>query len=240
MIEAMSDLPEGTLGFSISGEVTGDEYERTLMPTVEEAIAQHERIKLLVHFKADFQRYALDAMWDDTRVGLRHWRGFQRIAIAADHGWIRGGVKAMGFMLPCPVRLFGESEVDDARRWLQEALGSIQLDSDGQVVIARLIGKLEASAYDSASADIDGLMSGKDDVRLLLDLREFDGWSGLDALSDHLSLVREHVRVPKRIAVVGDRAWEHLAEKVMSRFTDARTKFFTGDDYHGAQAWVSA
>jgi hypothetical protein len=45
----------------------------------------------------------------------------------------------------------------------------------------------------------------------VLDLREFDGWAGLSALGDHLSLVREHYRVPERIAIVGDKAWQKMA-----------------------------
>ena len=60
------------------------------------------------------------------------------------------------------------------------------------------------------------------------------------AIGEHLSLVREHRRVPERLAVVGNKAWQKLAEKVMGRFVNARTRFFDGDDYEGAVAWLSA
>ena len=91
-----------------------------------------------------------------------------------------------------------------------------QLDIEGDVVSVRLLGKLESSVYDGVSEEVDNLLSRSEHVRLRLDLREFDGWSGLAALSDHLSLVRKHHRVPERIAVVGDKAWQNLAGKVMS------------------------
>ena len=84
------------------------------------------------------------------------------------------------------------------------------------------------------------MMSHAEHVRLLLDLREFEGWSGLSALGNHLSLVRDHYRVPERIAIVGDKAWQTMAEKIMSRFVNARTKFFDSGDYNGAVAWVAA
>ena len=240
MIEEITGLPAGTLGFKISGYVTGDDYDNVLTPTIDKAIEEFDRIKLLAQIGTEFEGYSLDAAWDDAKLGLRHWNGFERVAVVTDVGWVRTIIKAMGFIMPCPVQLFELSELDDAKRWLSESLGSIQLGSEEDVISVRLLGKLEPSAYDGVSEEIDNLMSRYEHVRLLLDLREFDGWSGLAALGDHLSLVREHRRVPERIAVVGDKAWQNLAEKIMSRFVNARTQFFDADDFEGAKAWISA
>jgi hypothetical protein len=240
MIEEIRGLPTGTLGFKISGYVTGDDYDNVLTPAIDKAIEEFERIKLLAQIGPDFKSYTLDAAWDDAKLGLRHWNGFERVAVATDVGWMQTIIKAIGFMMPCPVQLFELDEVDDAKRWLSESLGSIQLGREGDVVSVRLLGKLEPSAYDGVSEEIDNLMSRSEHVRLILDLREFDGWSGLAALGDHLSLVREHRRVPERIAVIGDKAWQNLAEKVVSRFVNARTQFFDADDFEGAKAWISA
>ena len=240
MIEEITGLPAGTLGFKISGYVTGDDYDNVLTPTINKAIEEFDRIKLLAQIGPEFEGYSLDAAWDDATLGLRHWNGFERVAVATDVGWVRTIVKATGFIMPCPVQLFELGELDDAKRWLSESLGSIQLGSEEDVISVRLLGKLEPSAYDGVSEEIDNLMSRYEHVRLLLDLREFDGWSGLAALGDHLSLVREHRRVPERIAVVGDKAWQNLAEKIMSRFVNARTQFFDADDFEGAKAWISA
>ncbi len=240
MIEEMTGLPSATLGFKISGNVSGDDYDNVLTPAIDNAIEKYERIKLLAQIGPDFDGYSLDAAWDDTRLGLRHWSGFERIAVVTDVGWMKTGIKAMGFMMPCPVQLFDIDELDDAKRWLSESLGAIYLSNEGDVVIARLLGTLEPSVYDGASKEIDNVMSRSEHVRLVLDLREFDGWSGLSAMGDHLSLVREHRLVPERIAIVGDKAWQQLAEKVMSKFVNARTQFFDAEDYAGAVAWVSA
>ena len=239
MIEEITDLPEGTLGFKISGDVTGDDYDNVLTPAIDKAIEEYDRIRLLAQVGPDFEGYSLDAIWDDTKLGLRHWNGFERVAVVTDVGWVQMGVKAMAFMMPCPVQLFAISELDDAKRWLSESLGSIHIQREGDVVTARLFGKLDPSAYDGVNEEIDKVMSHAEHVRLVLDLREFDGWSGLSALGDHLSLVREHYRVPERIAIVGDKAWQKMAGKIMARFVNAQTKFFDSGDYDGAVAWVS-
>ena len=239
MIEEITDLPEGTLGFKISGDVTGDDYDNVLTPAIDKAIEEYDRIRLLAQVGPDFEGYSLDAIWDDTKLGLRHWNGFERVAMVTDVGWVQMGVKAMAFMMPCPVQLFAISELDDAKRWLSESLGSIHIQRESDVVIARLFGKLDPTAYDGVNEEIDKVMSHAEHVRLVLDLREFDGWSGLSALGDHLSLVREHYRVPERIAIVGDKAWQKMAGKIMARFVNAQTKFFDSGDYDGAVAWVS-
>ena len=178
-----------------------------------------------------------------TRRELR-WGRKGSTLIRLDRGTFRsweadvGGslIDAFAFAHDCSIK----DAIDHARRWLGESLGSIQLDGEDGVVSVRLLGKLEPSAYDGVSEEIDRLMSRSEHVRLMLDLREFDGWSGLAAIGDHLSLVREHRRVPERIAVVGDRAWQNLAEKLMSRFVNARSKFFDAGDFDGAKAWLSA
>jgi SpoIIAA-like len=240
LIEEIAGLPEGTLGFKITGDVTGYDYDSVLTPAIDKAIEKYDQIRLLAQVGPDFVSYSLDALWDDARLGLRHWNGFERVAVVTDVVWIQIGVKAMAFMMPCPVQLFAIGKLDDARRWLSESLGSIHIHSEGDVITVRLLGKLDPSAYDGVNEEIDNVMSHAEHVRLVLDLREFDCWSGLSALGNHLSLVREHYRVPERIAIVGDKAWHKMAGKIMARFVNARTKFFDSGDYEGAVAWVGA
>lgn len=239
MIEEIPGLPDGTIGFRATGKVTGGDYDSVLTNVIDRAIEEHHRIKLLAVMGPDFEGYSMEAAWDDTRLGMRHWSGFERMAIATDVAWLKHSIKAMGFMMPCPVKLFDLDEQEDARRWLAESMGTIHVTSSGDVITAQLIGKLEPSAYENMDAKIDDAFSQTQCPRLLLDLREFDGWSGLSALSQHLSLIREHRRKPERIAIVGDKTWQRLAEKVMSHFVNAKAHFFEKDDYEGARTWVA-
>lgn len=238
MIHPISDLPDGTLGFEFSGEISGDDYDRVLTPTIERAVEEYDRIKVLLVFGDQFKGYTLSAAWDDAKMGLRHWSGFERIAVVTDVTWLRTSIRGMSLLMPCPTQLFPLDQRDEARRWLGESLGSIHIDQDGDVITVRLLGKLEPSAYDGVDDDLANLMSHSNSVRLVLDLREFDGWSGLSALGDHLSLVREHRRTPQRVAVVGDQAWQRLAQKVMSKFVNADTEFFAPSAYANAVAWA--
>ena len=217
MIETIEGLPAGTVGFRLHGRVQGDDYDQVLVPELEKAIAEDHRIKALICFDADFEGYDLAAAWDDTLLGLRHWQGFARIAVVSDVAWLRTAIRAMGVLMPCPVQLFAADQEEQARRWLGESLGSLHLE-----------------------AEIASLFSRHAPLKLLVDLREFDGWSGLAALGDHLSLVREHRRALSRVAVVGNREWQHLAQRLIRRLLPAECRFFDAAHHEQAELWIHA
>ena len=238
MIEQLNDFPQGTLAFKVSGHVTGDDYDRVLTPAIDAGIQEYERIRLFIQIGPDFEGYSLDAAWDDTRLGLRHWRGFERAAVVTDVGWIGTGVKGMSFLMPYPINLFELDEADEAKRWLSESLGSIRIDFDGEEVTVTMLGKLEPSAYEGIGDELDAHLARHPRINLLLDLREFDGWQGLAAVGEHFSLVREHRKAPKRLAVVGNKDWHHLAERVFSKFTNAEARYYDAEDFDDAKEWI--
>lgn len=240
MIELVPGQPDGVIELTASGTVTGADYENVVYPAVEAALEKTDRIRLLFHLGTDFEGYDLGGMWDDTKLGLRHWDGFERVAVVTDTGWMRELVRGFGVFVSCPVKAFGLAELDDARRWLRESIGSVHLDFDdsADLVTVRLLGKLEPSAYDDVNEELDAWLAHRDRMKLIVDLREFDGFQGLAALGRHLNLVREHRRLPSRVAVVGHADWQRLAVRVMSRFVGAETRYFGHDDIRGASAWA--
>lgn len=240
MIELMEDLPDGTVGFRFHGTITGADYDRVLVPAIDAAIDQHDRIKALLVFDASFEGYTLEATWDDTTLGLRHWDGFERIAVVSDVPWLKASFRALGVLLPYPIRLFGCDGLDQARRWLSESLGTIHLDEDGDVVRIAMIGMLDPAAYGRIDAELATVISHHQPLRLLLDLRQFEGWLGLGALSQHLALLREYRAVPKRVAVIGSTRWQQAGQRLLARFVNAHTRYFASDAWREAQGWVSS
>ncbi|WP_226781729.1 STAS/SEC14 domain-containing protein [Oceaniglobus trochenteri] len=239
MIEIEPRKGNEPLEFRMTGKITGGDYENILSPAIEEALADGGKIRCLAQIGPGFEGYAPGAMFDDARLGIRHWGGFDRMAVVTDTDWIANGIRIFGFTLPCPVKVFDLDELDEARRWLRESLGSIHLDDLGDDTLqVRLLGKLDSAAYDRAEEGIDGFIDGHAGLKLLLDLREFDGWQGLSALGDHLSLVRDHYRIPDKVAVVGSEGWQKLAERVMSRFVRAETRYFDEDHFDDARRWL--
>ena len=122
MIEVMQDLPEPALGFVARGRVTSAEYRAIKTPRIEAAFASHRKLRVLWLMGDDFRGFAPGAIWQDLTLGLRHWRGWQRIALATDVNWLRMLARVARVLLPCEFRLFRLCELDAAKRWTSRGL----------------------------------------------------------------------------------------------------------------------
>lgn len=240
MIERIETSRDDLLEFRISGTVTDEDYSDVLIPVLEAAIAQQDRIRLLMRFDTKFKDFTLGALFDDARMGMKHWRGFDRVAVVSDNAWLNRAIKGFSVFLPCPVQTFSLAEYENARAWLVESLGSIhQTDLGGGVLHLQLLGKLDSAVFSGEIADLNAFIRSNDTFRLLLDLRDFDGWQGLGALGDHLKIVRERYDMIDRAAVVGDAAWQRLGERVAAQIVQAETKYFPSTEFEAAKAWVA-
>ena len=238
MIDVLDGLSSGTVGFAFHDTVTGHDVDEVLIPAVTEAFSYNDHLKALLVFGADFKACTLAAAWDDTVLGLNHWDGFERLAVVTDHVWLRESVRLVALLLPYPVRLFGEGERDQARRWLGESLGTIHLSQEGPITRVSLIGWLDPGVYARIEPDLATLLSHRP-VRLLFDLTDFDGWLGLGGLIRHFSLLREHRHDPERVALVGGPAWQLFAQRLLARFSDAETRFFDRSRRLEADVWLA-
>ena len=225
----------------LSGQITADDYASTLIPAIEAALTEHDAVRLLAIVHPEFKGYDLGAAWSDTKLGLSHWRGFDRIAVVADQGWVQTSIRLAAPILPCPVQVFEMTELEAARRWMRESLGAIHVtDLGGPCIQISLMGKLDPDEYKQAETDLDSLLRERDGFRLLIDLREFDGWQGLTALAAHFRLAQGHIGMLDRAAIVGDKGWQRIAQKVASHVLGARTQYFQSEEIENAKSWLTA
>ncbi len=120
MIEKIPGLPDTAIGFTAKGTVTASDYESTIIPAVEELFSRQSKIRFLYHLGEEFTKFEAAAMWDDTKLGLKHFTGWERMAIVSDIGWIRTAIKIFGLGIPGHVRVFHNSELAAATRWISE------------------------------------------------------------------------------------------------------------------------
>jgi hypothetical protein len=120
MIEKIPDLPDNALGFTAKGTVTANDYESVIIPAVEELFSHQDKVRFLYHLGEDFTRFEATAMWDDTKLGLKHLTGWERVAVVSDVEWIRTAIKIFGLWIPGHVRVFHNSELSEATQWISE------------------------------------------------------------------------------------------------------------------------
>jgi hypothetical protein len=120
MVTQISDLPDNVLGFTAKGTVTANDYESVIIPAVEALFSRRSKVRFLYHLGEDFSGFEAAAIWDDTKLGLKHLAGWERMAVVSDVDWIRAAIKIFGLAIPGHVRVFHNRELAQATRWITE------------------------------------------------------------------------------------------------------------------------
>ena len=118
MLERMTDLPNSVVGIKASGEVTGDDYRKVLVPAVEEALKDDAKVRLLYVLGDDVTGLSAGAAWQDTKVGLGHYNRWEKVAVVTDKDWLRHSVDIFGYLIPGQIKAFPAGEEPDARAWV--------------------------------------------------------------------------------------------------------------------------
>ncbi|HUZ90538.1 MAG TPA: STAS/SEC14 domain-containing protein [Methylocella sp.] len=118
MIEALKDFPANVVAVACKGRVTSLDYETVLVPAVESALKQHDKLRLYYQIDSDFSGIDPGAMWEDFKVGMEHLLRWERIAVVTDVDWIEHTVRAFGFLMPGKVKTFPVNESAKAREWI--------------------------------------------------------------------------------------------------------------------------
>jgi SpoIIAA-like len=121
MVERMNDMPEGTLGFRVDGDVEREDYTDILRPALEEAMRDGKSLRTL-YLLEDLDDIEGGALWEDMKLGfdlgVRHHSQWERSAIVTDIEWVARATKLFAWMTPGEARVYPLAELDDAKRWV--------------------------------------------------------------------------------------------------------------------------
>ena len=118
MIAPLDQLPDGVIGFRVSGEIHADDYRDVLLPAVETA-GEAGGIRIVLLFE-DFEELSGGAMWQDLKMGTHHLSAWKKTAFVSDLAWMQHLVALFGWMSPGQMRRFPVAELDDAIAWAAE------------------------------------------------------------------------------------------------------------------------
>ena len=123
MLDVLSEFPEPVVAIAARGKVTKADYEKVLVPRVEEMLGRHDKLRLYYELGEEFEGIEAGAVWEDLKIGFEHLSRWERVAVVTDVAWIAQSVRAFGFLFPAEIRIFPQSEVRQAREWINESAG---------------------------------------------------------------------------------------------------------------------
>ena len=116
-------MPPGALGFRVSDTLTREDYVEVLVPPLRKAVEAGERIRALYAIGPELHMDPGAVLQDiklEVDLGIRHRDAWERIAVVTDLDWLWRAFELFSWMVPGQMRMFRESELEQAKSWLTE------------------------------------------------------------------------------------------------------------------------
>ena len=108
---------------------------------------------------------------------------------------------------------------------------------DENVIRVEVSGTLTQSDYDDLIPSWKAAIARSGKIRMLFVMRDFHGWTPHAAWDDFRFDLKHHQQV-ERIAMVGEKKWQHWMAKIGSWFVDTDVRYFDSSQENQAERWV--
>ena len=98
-------------------------------------------------------------------------------------------------------------------------------DSNPGYLAIELSGKLTAGDYEEFVPKVDSLVQKKGSIRILMKMNDFHGWE-MAAVWQDTKFGMRHFNDIERLAMVGEKAWQHGMAVFCKPFTKAEVRYF--------------
>ncbi|MGH2959599.1 MAG: STAS/SEC14 domain-containing protein [Solirubrobacterales bacterium] len=117
MLEPITGLADGTIGFRTIGKVEADDYRNFLNPALDSVLENHDQVNFVYVVSPDFDGYSLGALWQDTKEITRGFSVWNRVAFVSDVEWMNHVVPTAAHLISGEVKVFSLSDEAAAIAW---------------------------------------------------------------------------------------------------------------------------
>jgi hypothetical protein len=118
MLTALTDLPDGAIGFRAIGRVSVEERRAVLAPALDRALRKGKKLRFLYVAGPEFDGYEFGHIWDEAVFGSRHFGDFEKLAFVSDQTAYRRAVATLEGLMPTALKVFRTRELKAAKDWL--------------------------------------------------------------------------------------------------------------------------
>jgi len=112
-------------------------------------------------------------------------------------------------------------------------------ESAGNIIGFRVSGHVTKEDYTALTPEVQALVYREDTIGLLLDLEHFK-WEEANAWGADLKFGQTFRHKIDRLAIVGDKRWQHLITNLADPFYARESRFFHTADRAAAWDWLHA
>ena len=118
MLEKLAGMPSYVAAFKATGEVTQEDYEKVLVPEIERVDQQHGHIHFMMLMETPAKKFSFGAWLQDALEGLKHYRGWKKVAIVTDENAIAKFSNLFSALIPGSSKGFSLAELEQAKQWV--------------------------------------------------------------------------------------------------------------------------
>ena len=120
MLQFINDLPDDVVGIHAIGEVTKEDFDKVLIPKIDDLSKRQGEIKYLLVLETDVSNFTVAAWWKDLVMGLKHFTEWKRIAVVSDQKGVEWFTDAFKYLIPGNSKGFALSELEEAVEWIKQ------------------------------------------------------------------------------------------------------------------------
>lgn len=241
MLKRLETKNDDIYAFEAIDTLSVKDYDSTLHPLLDKARSEGQKIRFLFYLGPQFTRFTLGAGWEDFKLGFRHIRTFEKIAVVSDLKWVQSTSQFFGAMIPCPVKVYGNEAIDEAQAWLDSgALGlDYHFDTETGVLKVELSQPLTSENIEILTDKVDSWLETHKQLNgLVVHIKEFPGWQDLGSLISHITFIKNHHRKIGKVALCADGNIAEWGPKLASHFVKAKIEHFSFDQLDEAISWA--
>jgi len=114
---------------------------------------------------------------------------------------------------------------------------AISAENNSNVLKVSVSGKLTTEDYELFVPEIERQIEEHGKIRILFEMHDFHGWTA-GALWQDVKFDLKHFRDIERIAMIGEKSWEHGMATFCKPFTSAKIRYFDHEQTDEAQKWI--
>ena len=111
-------------------------------------------------------------------------------------------------------------------------------ENDGKVLVIHVSGKLAKADYEHFVPEVERLVRQHGKLSMLFDMTGFHGWEA-GAMWEDLKFGINRFADIERLAMVGEKKWQHGMATFCTPFTKAKIRYFDHADVIEAKKWLA-
>lgn len=120
MITQLDNMPSNAVGFKAEGNITKEDFEQTVNPSVKASIEKNGKLNYLLVLDTALDNFSAGAWLQDALLGIKHLTKWNRAAIVSDSEGVRKFTDAFSVLVPGEFKGFSKSEQQEAIKWVSE------------------------------------------------------------------------------------------------------------------------